>query len=397
MHSNLALFGGKPVREHILPYSRQLIAEEDSQTVADILFSDWLTTGPYVNEFESRLAHQVGTRYAVAVSNGTAALHSALYSLNIETGDEVIVPALTFAATANAVLYVGGQPVFADVEKETLTLDPNSVLDRISPATKAIIAVDYAGHPCHYEVLNQIASERGLVLLADACHSLGAQDNGRPAGSLAELSTFSFHPVKPITTGEGGAVTTDNRDLAETIKRFRNHGIVQEHQQRAATRTWQYEMTELGFNYRLSDIHCALGCRQLEHLPSWVERRNQIARTYDESFQNLDIVCPLAKRKGVTHAYHLYVVQLDVEKLSCARSDFFGALRAEGIGVNVHYIPVYYHPYYRRRFGSLAGTCPVSESAYEKILSLPLFPGMSDQDTAEVIWAVEKVVAAFRS
>jgi perosamine synthetase len=387
----LAIDGGTPVRATMLPYGRQWIDDDDIAAVVDVLRSDWLTTGPHVAEFERAFAICVGAREAVAVSSGTAALHAAVYAAGIGPGDEVIVPAMTFAATANAVVFQGGTPVFADVEPDTLLIDPQQVEIKITPRTKAIIAVDYAGQPCDYDALGALATRHQLRLIADACHALGAEYKGRKAGTLAALTAFSFHPVKHIATGEGGMISTNDAALAERMRRFRNHGIATDHRQRAEQGTWHYEMVDLGYNYRLSDIQCVLGLSQLRKLPGWLARRRAIAGFYDEALPPLAIVRPLAVHPGVAHAYHLYVVLVDAARVD--RQTFYAALRAEGIGVNVHYMPVHMHPFYRERFGTGRGDCPAAEAAYEAMLSLPMFPHMSDGDARDVVAAIAKVAA----
>jgi perosamine synthetase len=372
-----------------LPYGRQWIDEEDIAAVVAVLRSDWLTTGPQVAEFEKAFAQAVGAAEAVAVNSGTAALHAAMAALGIGPGDEVIVPALTFAATANCVCYRGGTPVFADVGPETLLVDPLSVAARLTPKTRAVIAVDYAGQPCDYAALQALADRHGLALVADACHAVGATYHGRPVGSLAALSTFSFHPVKPMTTGEGGMITTDDATLAQRMRTFRNHGITTDHRQREAAGSWFYEMVELGFNYRLTDLQCALGLAQLRRLPDWIRRRQEIARRYNEAFAAHPCATPLVLRPDRTHAYHLYVVRVAGD-----RRRAFTALRDRGIGVQVHYIPVHLHPFYRQRLGTGPGLCPVAETAYEHVLSLPIFPQMTDADVESVVAAVAQSVEA---
>jgi len=381
----------EPVRPTILAYGRQAVTEDDVQRVVEVLQSGWLTTGPVVERLERAVAEYVGAAEAVALSSGTAALHAAMFALGIGPGDEVILPAMTFAATANAVVYQGGTPVFADVDPETLLLDPEQVEIRITPRTRAIVAVDYAGQPCDYEALGSIARDHHLVLVDDASHALGARDRGVPVGRLADLSTFSMHPVNPITSGEGGMVTTEDDTLAELIRRFRNHGFSRDHRQCAAAGSWYYEMTDLGYNYRLTDVQSALGLGQLAKLDDWLARRREIAEQYDRALESLPGVRPLGRREGAVHAWHLYVVRLDREALGADRAAVFRALRAEGIGVEVHYIPVHLHPFYRERYGTAPGLCPVAEAAYEEILTLPLFPGMTDADVADVVTAVEKV------
>lgn len=397
MASSLALHGGTPVRATLLPYCRHLIDEEDIAAVTEVLRSDWLTTGPYVAKLERAFASLAGTREAVAVNSGTAALHAAMHALGIGPGDEVVVPALTFAATANCVVYQGGTPVFADVDPGTLLIDPVDVVTKLSSRTKAIIAVDYAGQPCDYDALTRIASRHKLSLVADACHSLGAAYKGRQAGSLADLNIFSLHPAKHVTTGEGGVVTTNDPALAERMRIFRNHGISADHCQRHLQNTWFYEMTELGLNYRLTDFQCALGLSQLTKQRPWLERRRTIASCYDEAFSQTPTIRPLSKRAEIEHAYHLYVIRLQQAALKTDRTTIYGALRAEGIGANVHYIPVHFHPFYQGRFGTGPGLCPVAELAYEQILTLPVFPAMSDADIADVVTAVLKVMEAFQA
>lgn len=396
----LAIDGGAPVRTRLLPYGRQTVDDRDVAAVTATLRSDWLTTGPKVAEFERALAVVAGTADAVAVSTGTAALHAALYAVGVGTGDEVVVTPMTFAASANAVAYLGATPVFADVRPDDLLIDPRQVEARITPRTKAIVAVDYAGQPCDYDALGAIANRHGLALVDDACHAIGGSYCGRPVGSLATLSAFSFHPVKHVATGEGGAVTTDDAELARRMRMFRNHGITTEFRERAAQGAFAYEMVDLGYNYRLSDIQCALGISQLEKLPESIARRQAIAQRYDEAFAGLPalggIVHPLAVGRHVSHAYHLYVVLLELEALTVDRAAVFRALRAEGIGVNVHYLPVHLHPYYQNRYGTRPGLCPVAEAAYPRLLSLPMFPAMSDEDVTDVIGAVEKVVSHYR-
>ncbi len=391
----LAIEGGVPVRQKALPYGRQSIDDADIEAVVAVLRSDWLTTGPKVVEFERAFAEYTGAQHAVALCNGTAALHALMAGLKIGPGDEVIVPAITFVASANCVVYQGGTPVFADIDPATLLIDPASVAAKITPRTKAIIAVDYAGQPCEYPALRAIASQHGLTLLADACHALGGSLDGRRVGVLADASSFSLHPVKPITTGEGGVITTDNADLAQALRIFRNHGITTEFRQREQQGSWVYEMQDLGYNYRLSDIHCALGVSQLGKLPAWVRRRNEIATQFDAALRDLPEAEPLARLPQREHAWHLYVLQLRLGRLRATRQEIFSALRAEGIHVNVHYAPVHLHPFYRRTFGTAPGLAPAAEAAYERLITLPLFPRMTDADVADVITAVDKVLRAY--
>ncbi|WP_263820697.1 UDP-4-amino-4,6-dideoxy-N-acetyl-beta-L-altrosamine transaminase [Salinibacter sp.] len=392
----LAIDGGSPVREETLAYGGQTIEEEDVEAVAETLRSDWLTTGPTVEAFEKKFADFVGTDEAVAVSNGTAALHAAMHAIGIGPSDEVIVPTMTFAATANSVVFEGGTPVFADVDPETLLIDPERVEERITEDTKAVVGVDYVGQPCRYDALREIADAHDLVLLDDACHATGGTYRGDPVGSLADLNTFSFHPVKNMTTGEGGMVTTDNANWAERMRRFRNHGITSTHHERAEKGSWYYDISEVGYNYRLTDFQCALGISQLQRLPEWVERRREIAHAYDEAFAPMDTVEPVAQREDSICAYHLYVIQLDLNQLRVDREQVFNALQAEGIGVNVHYIPVHYHPHYRENLGTEEGLCPTAEAAYERIITLPVFPRMTEGNVSDVIEAVRKVISAYQ-
>ncbi len=395
MSVRLALDGGSPVRRTLLPYGHQWVDDSDVAAVIEVLRSSWLTTGPKVAQFEKAFCDFVGTREAVAVSSGTAALHSAMYAAAVGPGDEVIVPSITFIATANSVVFQGGTPVFGDVDADTLLIDPSKVEEKITPQTRALIAVDYAGQPCDYDALRFICAQHRLVLVADACHSIGGKYREYRVGSLADLSAFSFHPVKHITTGEGGVVTTDNSDLARRIKLFRNHGISTDHYQREAQGSWIYEMVDLGYNYRLTDIQCGLGMSQLSKLPDWVARRQEIACQYTAAIQNMATIEPLGVRPDVSHSYHLYVVRLRLDQLRTDRATIYRALRAEGIGVNVHYIPVHLQPFYRRRFGLGPGLCPVAERAYDQILSLPIFPRMSDADVEDVATALHKVLEAY--
>ncbi|MBE1237325.1 UDP-4-amino-4,6-dideoxy-N-acetyl-beta-L-altrosamine transaminase [Phaeovibrio sulfidiphilus] len=363
--------------ERFLPYGRQSIDDSDIKAVVEVLKSDWLTTGPAVAHFEETVCAFTGAAHAVAVSSGTAALHVTMMALDIGPGDEVIVPPVTFAATSNAVLYCGARPVFADVDPRTLLLDPEAVAAAITPRTRAIVGVDYAGQPCDWDALRALARRHGLALVADACHALGGEYRGRRVGTLADVTVFSFHPVKPVTTGEGGMALTDDPGLAERMRHLRGHGITSTAAQREAAGGWFYEMTSLGYNYRICDIQCALGTSQMARLPGWVERRNALARRYDAALAGT-AVRPLETLPDIRHARHLYVVRTP------DRDSRFRALRAAGIGVNVHYIPVYLHPYYRS-LGYEPGLCPVSEAAFAEILTLPLWPGMEDGEVDRVV------------
>jgi perosamine synthetase len=391
----LAIHGGTPVRETLLPYGRQSLDDEDIQAAIEVLKSDWLTTGPKVGEFEEQFAAWVGTKRAVSFSSGTAALHASAFAAGLKSGDEAITSPMTFCATANCVLYQGATPVFADVSADTLNLDPQEVAKKINARTKAIIAVDYAGHPADLAALCELAAQHGLVLIEDACHALGAEHLGERVGGIADMTVFSFHPVKHLTTGEGGMVTTNDVKLAETLRRFRNHGISSDARQRQAGGQWFYEMVLLGFNYRLTDIGCALGISQLKKLEANLARRRAIAARYIRAFRELSALMAPAVREGMDPAWHLYPIRLKLEALSAARGEIFRALRGENMGVNVHYIPVHHHPYYREHFGYKGGEYPVAEDAYERLISLPMFHAMTDQDVNDVIAAVSKVLEAF--
>ena len=328
-------------QDAFLPYGRQSIDEEDIRAVVDVLRSDWLTTGPAVDRFEADVCAYVGAAHGVAMSSGTAALHAAMFALGIGKGDEVIVTPMTFAASANCILYQGGTPVFADVEADTLLLDPAAVEAAVTPHTRAIIAVDYAGQPCDWDALRAIADKHHLALVADSCHALGASYKGRKAGTLADISVFSFHPVKHITTGEGGMAVTQDAALAQRMRAFRGHGITTTASQREKSGAWFYEMTDLGYNYRITDFQCALGSSQIKKLDGWIDKRNRLAHAYDAALAGQDAIRPLTRREEVRHAYHLYVARTP------DRDALFQRLRANGIGVNVHYVPVHLHPFYQ--------------------------------------------------
>jgi UDP-4-amino-4,6-dideoxy-N-acetyl-beta-L-altrosamine transaminase len=394
LEDELAIRGGHPVREAYLAYGRQTIDDADRAAVAAVLASDWITTGPKVRQFEEAFARAVGAREAVAVNSGTAALHAAMHALGIGPGDEVVIPSITFAATANAVVYLGGTPVFADVDPETLLITAESAARCITSRTKAIVAVDYGGQSAEYDELRTLAAKHGLPLVADACHALGGSYRGRKVGTLADLNAFSFHPVKPITTGEGGMITTDDADFARQMRIFRTHGITTDHHYRQTHGEWAYEMQTLGFNYRLSDFACALGLSQLGKLDGWVRRRNELADHYRRALSELHQFVPLRLLPERTHAYHLFVVRCRTGELGWTRDAVFAALRAEGIGVNVHYIPVYLHPFYRERFNTRPGLCPNAEAAFAEILTLPLFATMTDRDVDDVCRALRKIIAA---
>jgi perosamine synthetase len=372
-----------------LPYGRQEIGDADVKAVVEALVSGWLTTGPRVSEFEQAFAARVGAREGVAVNSGTAALHCAMRALGVGPGDEVIAPAITFAASANAALYEGAKPVFADVEPDTLLIDPKSIAAKITKRTKVIVAVDYGGQPADYDAIRTLAKPRGIKVIADSCHAPGAMYKNRPAGSLGDITCFSFHPVKHLTTCEGGMAVTDDARMAQHMRRFRNHGIDSDHRSRDAAGAHAYNMAELGFNYRLPDVQCALGLAQLQRLSGWVAARQRLAMLYDEALGGLNNLRPLKRHDDRTHAYHLYVVRLDD---GIDRDGVFAKLRAEGIGANVHYAPVYLHSHYAK-LGYKPGLCPNAEAAYRQILTLPMFPAMTASDVRRVVAALTKATA----
>jgi dTDP-4-amino-4,6-dideoxygalactose transaminase len=393
--ARLAIDGGEPVRRTMLPYARQSIDDSDVEAVAAALRSDWLTTGPRVPAFENELTEVTGARHAVAFSSGTAALHGATAAAGLGPGDEAITTPMTFVATANAVVYVGAEPRFADVDPGTLLIDPDAVAAAVTPRTRALLPVDYAGQPADYRALLAIAEEAPggpLTIIADASHSLGATRDGRPVGTLADMTVLSLHPAKILTTGEGGAVLTDRDDLAERLRRFRNHGIGTE---LAARRDWTYDMVELGYNYRLTDIGAALGSSQLERMEAFLATRRRLATRYLERLAGHELLDPPVVEDGADPAWHFAFVQLRLDRLRVDRGDVYRALRAEGIGVNVHYIPVHRHTFYRERYPGVS--MPVAEAAYERLLTLPLFPAMTFADLDDVVAALDKVTNAYRS
>lgn len=379
--------------DEAIPYSRQWISEEDIAAVTEVLRSRLITQGPVIQEFEERVAQTCGARYAVAVSNGTAALHAACFAAGIQNGDEVITTPLSFSATSNAVLYQQGIPVFADILPDTLTIDPDAIRWRVTGKTKAIVPVDFGGLPADLDAIAQIAKQHSLVVIEDAAHALGAKLRGRRIGSISDMTTLSFHPVKHITTGEGGMILTDNKDFYERLMQFRTHGITRDPAKcRRYEGAWYYEMTELGFNYRITDLQCALGISQLRRLEEFVERRRAIACQYNEAFGDRDDIIPQAEPSDFVSSYHLYAVRLDQQVLKFSRADIFQRLRDLRIGVNVHYLPIHLHPYYQERFGFRRGDFPVAESYYDAALSLPLFPKMTDEEVRRVIACVTSVL-----
>lgn len=364
-----------------IPYGRQYIDEEDIQAVVETLKSDYLTTGPKIDEFEKIVAEYVGAKYAVAVSNGTAALHIACLAIGLKEGDEVITTPNTFAASANCVLYCGASPVFADINPDTLNINTRDIRNKINKRTKAIIAVHFAGQPCDMDEIHAIAKEYNLIVIEDAAHALGAEYKGHKIGSLSDMTTFSFHPVKHITTGEGGMITTNNEDLYRKLKMFRTHGITRDTELMVNNEgSWYYEQLYLGYNYRITDIQCALGISQMKKLNHFIKRRNEIVNIYNQAFQNNDeIILPIIL-DGCISSWHLYVIQLK----SLNRKFVFDQLRQNNIGVNVHYIPVYKHPYYRDN-GYANVKCLEAELYYSRCISLPIYPNLSVAEQEYII------------
>ena len=387
----LALFGGPPMRATLLPYAHQTIEPDDLAAVTQALASDWITQGPTIARFERALAERAGVKHAVAVANGTAALHAACWAAGLGPGDEAITTPLTFAATANAVVYQGARPVFADIDRTTLNLDPDAVKRVATERTRAILPVDFAGLPCEYDRLLPLAREHGWLVIADAAHSFGGACDGRPVGALADMTTLSFHPAKLITTGEGGAVLTDRDDLDQRLRTMRHHGI----RYADPARPWRYEIPEPGNNYRLTDFQSALGLSQLAKLDRFWERRNRLARRYRDRLGGSPFVELPAIPDGRRHGWHLFVVMLRLDRLAADRDTIVQALRAEHIGVTVHYPLVYRHPFYAGRFGYGAGLCAAAEAVEGRLVTLPLFPAITDADQDDVLCALDKVFAHY--
>jgi perosamine synthetase len=370
-----------------IPYGTQSIDEDDIQAVIDVLRSDFLTTGPTVAKFEKQVAQYVGAKYAIAVSNGTAALHVACLAAGIKEEDEVITTPITFAASSNCVLYCGGTPVFADINPETYNIDPEDIKRKITNKTKAIIAVHFTGQPCEMDEIHAIAKEHNLLVIEDAAHALGADYKGKMVGSISDMTTFSFHPVKHITTGEGGMITTNSEALYQRLSLFRTHGITRDDKLMTKNEgDWYYQQLELGYNYRITDIQCALGISQMNKLDSFIERRKEIVKRYNEAFAKIDEITIPFQKENCNSSWHLYVIQVN------NRKEVFDRLRAAGIGVNVHYIPVYKFPYYQNN-GFSKVHCPKAEALYERLISLPIYAKLtqSEQD-----YVIEQVVSAVK-
>ncbi len=398
MPEKLAIHGGVPRRETFLPYGHQWIDINDIKAVEEVLKNDYITQGLKVSEFEKIISKYCKVKYAVAFSSGTAALHAASFVTGISKNDEAITTPITFAADGNCILYQGGTIQFADIKNDnTYNIDPDRIKERITSKTKVIIPVDFAGQPCDFDEIHDIAEKNNLIIIEDAAHALGAEYKGRKVGGLADLTILSFHPVKHITTGEGGMVLTNNRDNYEKLLTFRTHGIIKNPKQMEKNEgKWYYEMHSLGYNYRITDFQCALGISQFKKLEKFIKRRRQIVNKYNTAFRDFEELIIPCEQKLVKSSYHLYVIQLILEKLKVDRKMIFDALRAENIGVQVHYIPLHLQPYYREHFKYRAGSFPVAERYYSRCLTLPLFPKMSDDDINDVITSVHKVIGYYR-
>lgn len=393
----LAIFGGTPVRETPIYYGRQCIEEDDIEAVVATLKSDLITCGPRAAEFEKNLCKVTGAKYAVAVSNGTAALHLAALTAGFTGGDEVIVSPITFAASANCVLYCGAKPVFADINPETYNIDPDSIRKLITPRTKGIVAVDFTGQAVQLDEIRQIAQEHHLILIEDAAHAIGTKYKGQPVGSIADMTCFSFHPVKTVTGGEGGAITTDREELYRKLLRLRTHGITRNQSEMVhpTDAKWYNEQVELGFNYRITDFQAALLISQLNKLSRFSARRREIVKRYDEEFGKMPELVVQKEIPESDTTRHLYILRLNPERLTCDRRQFFDALYAENVCPQVHYMPVYYHSYYEK-LGYKKGICPNAEKLYEEIMSIPLYFSLTDKEVEDTICAVKKVVAYYR-
>lgn len=388
----LAIEGGKPVRDNFIPYGKQYIDESDIQAVEHALRSPYITTGPKVEEFENGLCKLTGAKYAVAISSGTSALHAACYAAGITTGDEVITTPITFAASANCILYCGGRPVFADINPDTWNIDPIDIERKVTNKTKAVIAVDFTGQAVQLDEIRAICNKYNLILIEDAAHSIGTKYKGTPVGNIADLTTFSFHPVKTITCGEGGAILTNNEAYYEKMMLFRSHGITRDTRLLSHNPFNGYnEQIDLGYNYRLTDIQAALGISQLRKIDIFSARRNEIVKQYNEAFSNIPQIIIQKEILESDTTRHLYIIRINTDKLKIDRNGIYKALNAENIGLQVHYIPVYYHPYYQT-LGYTRGLCPIAEKLYEEIITIPLYYSLTDEDVISVINGVRKVM-----
>ena len=384
------------VRTEFLPYALPDIGEEEIAEVVQTLKSGWITTGPKTKEFERRMGDYLGVKHAIAVSSCTAALHVALAAIGVGRGDEVITSPLTFCATANAVVHLGGRPVFADIGDD-LNIDPIEIERHITSRTKAIIPVHHSGQPCRMDEILACARAYNLPIIEDAAHAIGAVYHGRMIGTIGDVTAFSFYATKNMTTAEGGMIATDNDDLAEKMRLLSLHGISKDAWKRYTSEgSWYYEVLCAGFKYNMTDIQAALGIHQLAKLERFLQARSRYASQYDEVFGEMpEIQIPLVN-PDVRHARHLYVIQLNLERMTIDRAEFIEALRAENIGTSVHFIPVHLHPYYRDQFGYRRGDYPNAERIYDRIISLPLYPKMTEEAMRDVIAAVQRIVSRYR-
>ena len=392
-----AIKGGKPVRENKIYYGRQCVGEDDVKAVSEVLTSDFITCGPMVAKLEKEVAEYCGAKYAVAVSNGTAALHCACIAAGLKEGDEVITTPLTFAASANCVRYVGATPVFADINPETYNIDPESIRAHITPKTKAVIAVDFTGQCVEIEAIRAICDEYNLIFIEDAAHAIGSAYDGKKVGSLADMTCFSFHPVKTITCGEGGAVTTNNEEFYKKIVLAHTHGITHDEElmeEAPHEGIWYYEQISLGYNYRLTDFQAAMLSSQLRKLDDFKAKRKRIVAKYNDAFKDLSGIIVQKEIEKSDTCRHLYIIRLDLDKLNCTRREFFDAMSAENVQCQIHYVPVYWFPYYKH-LGYKEGLCPNAEEVYKGILSIPLYPSLTDSDVDDVIEAVKKLIAYY--
>lgn len=393
----LAIMGGKPVRDNKIFYGRQWIGEDDIQAMADVLRGPYITCGPKVEEAEQKLAAYTGAKHAVICSNGTAALHCACIAAGIGPGDEVITTPMTFAASANCAVYCGARPVFADIDPETYNIDPESIRAHISPRTKAVVAVDFTGQAVKIKEIRAICDEFGLIFIEDAAHAIGTAYNGAKVGSLADMTCFSFHPVKTITCGEGGAITTNDDQLYKKLVLAHIHGITHDEEMMEGAPhegIWYYEQISLGFNYRLTDFQAALLVSQLSKLEGFKKRRQEIVEKYDAAFKDVPGIIVQKEIPESDTCRHLYIIRLDLDKLTCTRRQFFDAMSAENVQCQIHYVPVYWFPFYEH-MGYEKGLCPNAEEVYKGILSIPLYPMLTDADTDDVIHAVKKIAAYY--
>ncbi len=392
-----AIEGGKVTRNNFLPFARPLIGQEDIEEVVDTLNSDWLTTGPKTHLFEEEFAKYIGCKYAVAVNSCTAALHISLAALGIGKGDEVITTPYTFISTVNVILQQGAIPVFVDIKPDTFNINPDLIREKINDKTKAIMPVHFAGQPCEMEKIMKIAKDNNLLVIEDAAHAISAEYEGRKIGTIGDATSFSFYPTKNMTTGEGGMVTTNDEKLRERLKVWGLHGISKDAWKRySAEGSWYYEVVCPGYKYNMTDIQASLGLHQLEKLNNFQKKRENIVKAYNEAFKDMkEITIPFVKN-NIKHAWHLYVIKIVSEKLKINRNQFIEALKAENIGTSVHFIPAHLQPYYRDTFGFKKGDFPNAEYAFERVISLPLFPKMSDKDVKDVINSVKKIVEYYK-